>query len=308
MTTGTQWRELAVQQYQLGQLDGALDSLCRGLGEDPDDATSHAMLALVLYRKKRLHAADYEAAMALRLEPEMDLACHAMGLVRLAQHRLPEAEAMFQRVLAEGEEFTPTLLAYSTLEVQRGQRAAAHIWLQRAVAASPDDPDTWAALAEWNLDTGDLAVAEDHARRALEVHAEHADALSCMGFVLLARGQMDEAREHALWALRVDPANVGALSLLAGVKARRSLALGLWWRWNVWLGAMGEGRLLAVLIGLFLAVQFAQLLLGDLGYPIAMRVVSWTWIAFAIYTWVGPAWFARELRKELETVRLDSRY
>ena len=70
------------------------------------------------------------------------------------------------------------------------------------------------------------------------------------------------------------------------------------------MSSMGDGRSILFLVGLFVAQKLAVTALRDVGAADAARIVSNVWLAFAVYTWVGPTVFARSLQKELEAVRL----
>ena len=69
----------AVAQLGRGQVDAAIETLARLLGQSPDDADAHALRALCLLRRKRLHAARLEAGTALSLEPDSVFAHRAMA-------------------------------------------------------------------------------------------------------------------------------------------------------------------------------------------------------------------------------------
>jgi hypothetical protein len=70
------------------------------------------------------------------------------------------------------------------------------------------------------------------------------------------------------------------------------------------MSTLGDGRSVLVLVGLYVAQRLATLALRDAGAADAAIFVSYAWIVFAVYTWVGPGIFARALAKELRAVRL----
>ena len=126
-----------------------------------------------------------------------------------------------------------------------------------------------------------------------------------MGNVLLRRGKVEEAREHAVWALRNDPADRGALRLMAAIKARQNPFLGLWWRYSTWMGSLGDGRAIVVLLGAYVAYRVLTITVADRGNAGLANLVSALWLAFVAYTWFGPAMFRRSLERELESVKLE---
>ena len=150
--------------------------------------------------------------------------------------------------------------------------------------------------------------ADEFTRRALEIDPENADALLTMGYLLLRRGDTESAREHALLVLRGNANNEGAIALLTAVKARRNPFLGIWWRFNSFFGAGSLTRRVVLLIGLYLVYRTGMIALKDLGHEQAGSMLNLLWLGFCIYTWVGPAIFQWQLRRELQPTRLDSSY
>ncbi|MEL6188659.1 MAG: hypothetical protein AAFU79_28910, partial [Myxococcota bacterium] len=112
-------------------------------------------------------------------------------------------------------------------------------------------------------------------------------------------------RDHAVWALRSDSSQEMALYLMAAIKARKSPLLGFWWRYSVWLGALGEGRAMAVLLFVFAAYRILDLALRQSGWPQFAEMLGWVWLGVCAYTWVGPVMFQRALVEELGQVKLD---
>jgi hypothetical protein len=139
----------------------------------------------------------------------------------------------------------------------------------------------------------------------LEITPEMPEALVVKGHILLRRGQVDEAREHAIWALRQDPSDHSALVLLASVKARRNPFLGAWWRFNTWLGSLGQGRWLLVLLGGYVAYSVGTIAARQQGNQGLAGLLTMAWLGLCIYSWVGPGLFQRSLAKDLQDVRLD---
>jgi len=150
--------------------------------------------------------------------------------------------------------------------------------------------------------------AERRARLALELRPENHDALVLMGHVLVHRDRLDEAREHAVWALQQNPASRSALRLIVTIKTRRSLLLGLWWRYSAWMGSIGDGRAIVVLLAAFVAYRFGVITADINGKGDLRDLIEVFWLGIVAYTWFGPALFTHSLKKELETVRMDRNF
>jgi Flp pilus assembly protein TadD len=296
--------EHARLQLARGDVAGAVESLRRALSEDPDDPVLHALLAATLLAARRRHAARHEAERAVALAPELPLAHRALGYVKLAFRDLAGAAEGFERAAELAPEDPDAHLALGRLHAAAGRRGPARLAFERALALEPGELDAEVELGDLDLAEGKVAAARARALAVLSALAEHEGGLELMGRVLLAEGRADEARELALAILRQDATSAAGVRLLCAAKARRSLLLGLWWRWNAFMSSLGDGRTVLVLVGLYVAQRLAITALKDAGALGAAGVVSWVWIAFALYTWIGPGLFARSVAKELRAVRL----
>lgn len=300
--------ERAYAHIRHHNLRGAIESLREALSLDADHAQAHALLAICLHDERRLYAAEHEARAALALDADSAFAHYAMAIVALAQRRFAMAEEHLERALALEPHNAAFLRALARLYALWSRPANALPLLEKARELEPDDPESWAALAEHHREARDFTRAEEFARRALELDPDNADALLVMGHLLLREGRVEEAREHALLVLRQDAGHDGGIHLLSAAKARSSFLLGLWWRFNSFVAGGSLSRRVILLIGLFLLYRVASLALGDLGYADAQLPLQLLWLGFCIYTWVGPALFAKQLARELEPARLDSKY
>ncbi len=298
----------ARRRLACGDAAGAIETLREVLAEHPEEPEPHALLAIALLAARRRHAARVEAEEAIGLGPELPDAHLALGYVRSAFRELPGAREAFQRAAALAPESDAPRLGLGRVEAAAGRRAEARAAFERALELEPGDPDALVELGELDLAEGRREGARERALAALSRLPEHEGALALMGNVLLAEGRTEEAREHALMVLREDPGSLRGLHLLCAAKARRSLLLGLWWRWNAFMSSLGDRRSILILVGLFVAQRLAVTGLRDAGLAAAASAVSYAWLAFAVYTWVGPGVFARSLRNELRSVRLRPDY
>lgn len=295
---------MAERYYANGQVDDAIDMLLQSLGEDPDQSDAHAFLSLCLIKRNRLHAAELEAGRALELEPESPFAHLAAAIAAIARRSLKQAQAHLDSARELQPDSAAIADAYARLYLAWGRDAQALEEARHACELDPDDPDYPALLASLELRRGDRARAEALARDVLRGHPEHVEALCVLGHCELAAGRTDSARDHAAWALQIDPMDGEALTLMAAVKARRSWALGLWWRFQSFISAGSRTRAVVLLIGMFLIYRIALIALPQNGLPQWTGPLSYAWLLFCAYTWIAPSLFWRSVKKELEQVKL----
>lgn len=301
------WLAIARHQISQGQTQGAVESLRRVLTEDPEHVEAHALLALILLDLKRLHAADREASLALTFDPQDDTALYASARVLMAQRKFRDAEERVNTLLDLAPDWPAAHRALAELYELTSRSDEAFPALQRALELDPENPDTLTDLASWHLDRGDLESAEGRVRDALEVSPEDSSALVLMGQILLRRGRVDEARDLAIWALK-GGAGEAALHLMAQVKARQSFWMGLWWRWSTWMGTLGDGRAILVLLGAYVVYRVATQFAEDMGEQDVAGLIQIVWLALVAYTWVGPGWFYKTVEKEVGEVELSEEF
>ncbi len=294
----------ALQLMHGGHHDQAIDVLTRVLGEAPDHSDAHAILASCLVRRKRLHAADLEAAQALALDPDSYLAHLAMASVQIARRGFKQAEAHLDIARALSPESAETHRLAANLYGAWGKHDRALAEIVAASERDPDDAGIWAQYGWIEYERGQRESARAHAERALELDPEHIDALTLLGHCDLATGRVEEARAHAVWALQNAPGDEGALTLLAAIKARQSWFLGLWWRFQTWVSAGSSRRAIALIVGMYLLYRAAEIALIDHGLKTWTPALSTIWLAFCVYSWFAPGIFMRSVRRELETVKL----
>lgn len=291
-----------------GHVDQAIHILTTLLGEDPEDADAHALLAISLVRRKRLHAARLEATRASELNPESPFAHLANGVVLTARREFAAAERSLLGTLEIDPESDSACAQLARLYLAWNKPSQAKEYAGRALALAPDRPDHQYLLGWIDYEGGDRIAARQHAQSALEIDPEYVDALVLMGLCLLADGDTDAAREHAAWALRNDPMNEGTLTLLAGVKARKSPLLGLWWRFQAFVSSGSGKRTITLLVGFYLVYRIALVALDQRGLKTAATGLSFAWLGFCAYTWFAPTLFFKSVKRELETVRLRPDY
>ena len=136
----------------------------------------------------------------------------------------------------------------------------------------------------------------------MEEYPEDIGALRLMGSIYLRKGKIAEAREHILWALRQDPTDTETLYVMSAIKAKSNWFLGLWWRFNSYLIEVGETKAILGLLSLYLIYRIISIFFTQNGQEEISLVITWIWIGFCVYTWIGPSLFNRSLKKELANI------
>jgi Flp pilus assembly protein TadD len=188
---------------------------------------------------------------------------------------------------------------------ERGRFAQAEAAFRQAVALGPGEPFPLTRFAHFLVRRGRHAEAVDLADRAAAVDPGDIDLVCLRGWIALRQGRTAEAQDLARWALSQDATDPEALNLLVAIKTRRSLLMGLWWRWAIWLGRLRPMHRWAFVIGLYVVWQVFRRTLLLAFPPVVQTAAVVAWLAFCIYTWVAPVVFDRMLKRELAKVRLN---
>ncbi|WP_215398958.1 tetratricopeptide repeat protein [Rheinheimera oceanensis] len=300
--------EIASQRYRYGDFSGGIDALKSALSIEPDNGFLHSYLSFGLIKQKRIVAAQYEAEVGLKLEPNSSYAHYALGKIFHVKRDFNAAITHLKQALAIEPENVSFLELLSSVYLGKSQFAEAKVILDRALELAPDDPDILGQYGDYWYEMNEQYNAEKYYNEALSIEPQHLYSLIGKGQVLLRRGNIAEAKEHAVWALQQDPNNNLALGLLTNIKARQNPLMGIWWRLNTWLISGNKARTIMLLLAAYIFFNVSAIALADAGLELMSSTVSILWFGVVIYMWVGPSWFSKKLKEELETVVLDKSF
>ncbi len=152
------WRNLAVIDYQLGDLDGAVTGFEHVVSQAPDDTSTYRML----------------------------------GTLYLSRQSYDEAARCFEEVLKHGEH-QGALAHLAMVHMDQDRPAEAGELLQRALALNPDCFDCHFTLGNLHWAGEEFAVARRHFERAVALDDGNADARFNLAVTYLALEELDLA-------------------------------------------------------------------------------------------------------------------
>ena len=263
--------------------DLAERELRQGLAAEPNNPTSHALLALILAEGDRLTDATDEAQAAIRLAPDLPLAHMALSRVMHARGRLDEAEAAINEAIRLNPEQPDYLSRLAAIEFERRRWQAALSAAERALQLDPQHVTANNLRAMALVQLGRRDEAGQTIAAALARDPDNALTHANQGWALLHAGQAEPALEHFREALRLDPTLDWAREgVVEALKARHRL-YGLLLRYFLWMSRLSPRAQWGVIIG---AVVVTRLL----------PVIAPFYIAFAVLTWVADPLFNLLLR------------
>jgi tetratricopeptide (TPR) repeat protein len=210
------WAALSRDRHDLAEREFRLV-----LTEDPDDAYSHAGLALSLCHQERFDEAEREVKLAIGLAPDVDFCHYVHGTILRDRNRPGEAAAAAEEAIRLDPEDADNrfLLAGIRGQQERWEDCLACADAGLAIDAEHDGCTNLRALALTQLGRKDEASAT--IAGALERSPENSMTHANQGLALLHRNDPTSALDHFREALRLDPSNDFAREgLLTALKAR----------------------------------------------------------------------------------------
>jgi len=292
--------EMVWSHYHAGRHREAIEVLKGLLGDDPENALYHGLLASCLVRTGRVYAGEHELMIALRLMPELPMLFWIKAEIDIFNNRIPQAlESCDQALMLDPTSYGVLLLKHRAY-MHIGKRQLALTCIEQAANVAPDAPDIPLAFAEYYYGIGKSDEALPYCLEALENNAADESANILMGKIKLKQGDISDAEYHARFVIMNNPNSQAALHLLGNIKVRKNPFFGLWWWFNSRLAHMGTFQSAIVLISGFLLFNLLSQIIQDLGYPVAANVVSFAWLGLVLYSWLGVPAYTRTLRKEME--------
>jgi Tfp pilus assembly protein PilF len=285
-----------------------LELVQRALAIDPDHARAHAALAFSLLAARRLPGAGLEIRIALSLDGGDNYIHYVAGAVMMAERKLEDAWSHVLVALEADSADAEAHVLGATIQVLRGQTAKARELLQEALAHHGSHCGALTELARLELAEGNRGAAAEHIALALQADSVDHDAHIVAGYIDLAAGNDAAAEEHARFVLNQDATDEAGLRLFTAVKAKRSVLLGAWWRWNSWISMRDDRRQIGLLIGTFVLMRILIIVTDELGYEMISHALGFGWLGFCAYTWFAPEMFRSWLKQELGSVRLDPEF
>lgn len=159
--------DLAAAYYSRGQYVTALDEVKQALAARPDLAEAHNLRGLIYGGMGETKLADEAFQRSLQLEPRSGDTMHNYGWFLCQQERYAEAQAQFERAIAQPmyRDGARSLLVMGVCQARAGQMAEAERSLTRSYELDPNNPTTAFNLADLLYRRGDFERARFHIRR-----------------------------------------------------------------------------------------------------------------------------------------------
>ncbi|OOG36665.1 tetratricopeptide repeat protein [Polaromonas sp. A23] len=221
------------------QFEDAKLLLDRVLGQEPENAAAHALMAQVLLDLQETVAACRLLHKRVRVQPQVSELWRLLAAAQLGRGRSSGAERTLRRALRLDPHNLEALRMQCWLALDGGHTAhavdiarqlttrvasdhavqaqaamvfakagllpEAQTWAERAVAQSPASAEAWLALSHVRLKQRRVEDAELAARQALQLEPGQANSLRHLGWVLMTAARYGEAQLAFLRAIECKP-------------------------------------------------------------------------------------------------------
>ncbi len=284
---------LAQSRYELAEKE-----LRRGLAEDPDDPTLHAMLAICLSEQKTQRPeALASARRAVSLSPDASHVHYVLASVLHDQDQEQQAESAAREAIRLDPEDPDNFSMLAAILLDRRQWKDALSTAETGLALDAEDIacNNIRALALTKL--GRRKEAGATIRQALARDPENAVTHANMGWTCLEDGETKPAMEHFREALRLDPDSEWARAGIVEALRARHFLYRIVLKYFFWMSRLSGRAQWGVIIGLYVAfrllrgVEKSRPELGPYVQPFL-----YLYLAFFVMTWMARPLFNLLLR------------
>lgn len=265
----------------------ARDTVSRGLKAFPESVELQYLSAFIDYASRQPEQAMRGVRALLSQAPQHYGARTLYAHLLQDAKELAEAERVWIDLLRDYPQSADCFAGYGelmlrTLNLEKARRLA-----QEGLRQSPEHPGCLYLAAMIDLIHQRRGAQSAHLQLMLREHPEHVRSAYALVSALSAKGNDRGALRIAQELLRHQPDSPQLLTLVRALKARTHWSMmPLYpmrrWGWNAAIGIW-----LLAIIGLSVA--------GRTLPPPVVAALTWTWLAYAIYSWVWPRLLRRYL-------------
>ena len=269
----------------------------QALGEQPDDAHAHAMLALCLAQGEKFAEATTEAQTAVHLQPDFPFAHYALAHVMFDRRHYPEAQAAIEEAIRLDPSDADYFSTLGAIHLQESR------WKEALAAADQGLQFDAQHIGCTNLRAVALVKLGRRAEAGLSIDAalarnpESAPTHANQGWTLLEKGDPKKALEHFREALRLDPENQWARQGIVEALKARNLVYAVMLKYFLWMSHFNRRGQWAIVLGGY----FGNNLLGVVARSNPAMApwilpIQLLYACFALMTWMAVPLFNLLLR------------
>lgn len=275
----------------------AIKELRQALLEDPDESSTHALLAVCLRQLDRNKEALEAAQQAVALGPDDAYAHYVLAGVYIELDRYKEAEQAIRESISLDPEDADYHTRLSSVQLQQRQWEASLSSSERALELEPTNSAAlnFRSMALNNLNRTDEATAATEG--ALAANPDDPMAHASRGWHELRHGKRDMAMTHFKEALRLDSSHEWAREGLVETLKARNPIYRVMLAYFLWLGRLEPKVIWGFIIGgFFLSKVLREFAKTNPQWAPYVWVVLGIYLTFCLMTWIADPLFNLLLR------------
>ena len=183
--------------YELSEYERALTCVLEAEALRPDDADVLSLHGFVLIGLRRLPEAKAIFERVLQRWPNNVDARFGLGELEVAEGRVSSAESQYMEALHRSPQNRKALLSLAMICQEEGKTAAAATFIEQALKYYGDAAQTLYIAGVFEANAGNYEMADRYLRSVLEIEPKHADALQVLSSVLYYSGRFREMNDIA---------------------------------------------------------------------------------------------------------------
>jgi predicted Zn-dependent protease len=284
-TSAAVFSEQAFYFIERRRLRDAQRVLKEGLAQYPQDPDLLFHSAQVEWLNNDNAAAENTVRQVLVASPEHVPARQLLAGLLTEKHEYADAELLLIGLLKEYPEHADLYGRYARLMLRTLHLEKAEQLAHEGLRYDPENAECLLAVAL--CETARSGARPNAAlTKLLTAHPESLSAVHALVIALVESGRVDEAHRVAQGAMRADPANENLVMLVRELRIQNHWSLKPLWPLQKW----GWGASAAMWVGGILVARFLRH-----SMPAAYEPFVYCWLAYAIYSWVGPPLLRRIL-------------
>jgi predicted Zn-dependent protease len=284
-TSAAVFSEQAFYFIERRRLTDARRVLKEGLSHYPQDPDLLFHSAQVEWLDEDIPGAEETVRQALVVDPEHAPARQLLASLLIERNEFADAEMLLIGLLREYPEHADLYGRYARLMLRTLHLEKAEQLAREGLRYDPQNDECLLAIALCETARSGARPNEALAK-LLGAHPESLSAVHALVVALVDSGRIDEAHRIAQGAMRADPANENLVTLVRELRIQNHWSMKPLWPLQKW----GWGASAAMWVGGIVVARYLQH-----SAPPYYAPFVFTWLAYAVYSWVWPPLLRRIL-------------
>ncbi len=200
-----------------GKYEEAEKSLRKSIELNPDYASTHEVLGMILLSKGKLNDAQIELETALKLDPELADAHENLGTIYLNRNENEKAQKAFETAINLNPDLAVAHEGLGLIQLSKRDFDRAQMEFETAIKLAPEHASAHVNLGVVYLNRKEYEKAQMKFETALTLDPEFADAHHRLGLIYMMKKEFDKAERAFRTVYQTNPNNPNVCFMLGRV-------------------------------------------------------------------------------------------